>query len=200
MNILFDIEFLLRTYGYVGIFVVVFLESGVVFMLPGDSLLFTAGLLAYAVNLNIFILIPIIFVATFLGGISGYFVGVYIESLRKYEIFKKILKPEYILEAHKFFEKHGKFAIIISRFLPILRTFTPMVAGIARMSKRSFILYSLISSLLWSTTVTLLGYFLGQSFPQIKNYLSLVILLVVIVSILPAIWHWLRTRQTHSSF
>ena len=197
MNILFDIEFLLRTYGYIGIFVVVFIESGIFFMLPGDSLLFTAGLLAYTVNLNIFILIPVIFVATFLGGISGYFIGVYIESLRKYEIFKKILKPEYIIKTHNFLEKHGKFAIIISRFLPILRTFTPMVSGIARMSKRSFILYSLISSLLWSTSVTLLGYFLGHSFPQIKNYLSLVILLVVIVSILPAIWHWLRTRQTH---
>lgn len=197
MNILFDIEFLLRTYGYIGIFIIVFLESGVFFLLPGDSLLFTAGLLAYAVNLNIFILVPVIFVATFLGGVTGYFVGIYIESLRKYEIFKKTLKPEYIIEAHKFFEKHGKFAIIVSRFLPILRTFTPIVAGIARMPKKSFTLYSLVSSLLWSTSVTLLGYFLGQSFPQIKDYLSFFILLVVVVSILPAIWHWLRTRQVH---
>ncbi len=195
MNILFDVEFLLRTYGYLGIFVIVLLESGVIFALPGDSLLFTAGLLASVSNLNLFILIPVIFIATFLGGMAGYFIGVYIESLHRYAIFRKILKPEYIIEAHKFFENHGRSAIILSRFVPVVRTFTPIVAGIARMSRPTFIRYSLVSAVLWSSTMTLLGYFLGRAFPWVKDYLLYFIIGVVIVSILPGVWHWLRTRS-----
>ena len=195
MHALFNVEYLLTTYGYIGVFVIVFLESGVIFALPGDSLLFTAGLLASTTHLNLFLLIPLIFLATFLGGVAGYFIGVYIESLHRYRIFRSILKPEYIIEAHKFFEKHGRFAIIISRFLPVMRTFTPMVAGIARMSRGAFVRYTLISALLWANTMTLLGYFLGQAFPQIKDYLQYLIVGIIIVSILPGVWHYLRTRS-----
>jgi len=203
-NILFNIEHLLTTYSYAGVFLIVFLESGIFFALPGDSLLFTAGLLASVSNLNLFILIPAIFLATFLGGIAGYYIGIYIESLHRYPIFKKILKPEYILKAHKFFEEHGKAAIIMSRFVPFMRTFAPIVAGIARMPKASFLRYSFISSLLWSTSITLLGYFLGQAFPQIKDYLAYFVAAIVLVSLLPATLEWLRRRgkrrKTSESF
>lgn len=199
MHQLFDIPYLLSTYGYLGIFVIVFLESGIFFALPGDSLLFTAGLMASIVGLNLYFLIPLIFAGTFLGGIAGYFIGVNIERLRQYSFFRKILKQEHIKLAHNFFEKHGMAAILFSRFVPIVRTFMPIVAGVARMKYSLFIRYSLISSLLWSTIITLSGFFLGRAFPIIKDYLSYAIFLVVFVSILPGVIEWLRKRNKNIS-
>lgn len=184
---LFDIPNLITTYGYTGIFIIVFLESGIFFALPGDSLLFTAGVLAIAGFLNLFKLIPVIFVATFLGGIIGYYIGEHIEKLRRYKFFRRILKEEHIKYSHDFFEKHGKFAILISRFLPIVRTFLPIAAGISKMNYIKFINYSLVSSIIWSTTVTLAGYFLGIIFPQIKDYLHYLIFTVIFVSLIPAL-------------
>ena len=182
---LFDITYLITTYGYVGIFIIVFLESGIFFALPGDSLLFTAGLFASAFGLNIVFLVFLILIATFLGGLVGYEIGVYLTKLERFTFLKKILKPEHVDKAHKFFDKHGLFAIIFSRFVPIVRTFTPIVAGVARMHYFTFVKYSIISSVLWSFIITLSGYFLGQTFPVIKNYLSLIVILVVLISILP---------------
>ena len=194
MNILFNVEYLLTTYGYAGIFAIVFLESGIFFPLPGDSLLFTSGLLASVSQLKIWFLVPTIFIATFSGGLMGYAIGIYIEHLRRYAFLRRILKPEYIEKAHEFFIEHGKGAILLSRFVPFMRTFIPIAAGVARMPKPLFVRYSLISSLLWSAGVTLLGYFLGQVFPQIENYLALVIACIVIISLLPALAEYLRRR------
>jgi len=192
---LFNIPYLITTYGYIGIFSIVFLESGIFFALPGDSLLFTAGLLASTTYLKLYLLIPLVFVGTFLGGIVGYYIGVHIERLRKYSFLNKILKEEYINKAHEFFVRYGKSAILFSRFVPIVRTFTPIVAGIAKMDYKLFIKYSLMSSLLWSTIVTLAGYFLGQIFPQIKDYMSVVIILVVLVSLLPGVVEMMRKKK-----
>lgn len=196
MHQLFDIPHLLITYGYTGIFLIVFLESGVFFALPGDSLLFTAGLLASTVGLSLYILIPLIFLGTFLGGMAGYSIGVNLEHLKRYKLFRKILRPDYIALAHKFFEKHGKAAIIFSRFVPIVRTSVPIVAGVAKMKYSLFIRYSLIGSLLWSSIITLAGFFLGRAFPLIKDYLSYAIILVVFVSILPGVIEWIRSRRS----
>ena len=193
---LFNIPYLITNYGYIGIFSIVFLESGIFFALPGDSLLFTAGLLASTTYLKLYLLIPLVFVGTFLGGIAGYYIGVHIERLRKYSFLNKILKEEYINKAHEFFVKYGKSAILFSRFVPIVRTFTPIVAGIAKMDYKLFIKYSLMSSLLWSTIVTLAGYFLGQIFPQIKDYMSMVIIIVVLVSLLPGVVEILRKKKS----
>lgn len=195
MQYLLDAEYLLTTYGYIGVFVIVFLESGIFFALPGDSLLFTAGLLASISNLNILILVPVIFVATFLGGMAGYQIGLYIESLHRYPFFRRILKPEYIMEAHRFFNKHGRAAILMSRFVPLMRTFAPIAAGVAHMPWSAFLRYSFFSSLLWSTSVTFLGYFLGQAFPGIRNSLTYILIGIVVVSLLPATVHYLRTRR-----
>jgi membrane-associated protein len=195
MNHLFDITYLLTTYGYLGIFIVIFLESGILFALPGDSLLFTAGLLVAVLGLKLPILILIIFLATFLGGVCGYEIGIYLEKLRKFSFFRLILKEEYIEKAHKFFIKYGRLAIIFSRFVPIIRTFTPIVAGIARVPYKFFIKYSLISSIAWATIMTLVGYFLGRMFPIIKDYLWVVAVLVVLVSILPIVFEIFRNRK-----
>jgi membrane-associated protein len=192
---LFNISNLITNYGYIGVFSIVFLESGIFFALPGDSLLFTAGLLASTGYLNLFILIPGTFVATFFGGIVGYYIGVHIDRLRKYNFFNRILKEEYIKKAHEFFEKYGRSAILFSRFVPIVRTFTPIVAGIAEMDYKAFLKYSLISSVLWSTTVTLVGFFLGRIFPQIEHYMSYVIILVVVLSLLPAVIEMFRKKK-----
>ncbi len=195
MTDLFNIPFLLSSYGYIGVFVIVYLESGIFFALPGDSLLFTAGLLASGLGFNLFLLIPLIFIATFLGGITGYFIGIYLEKLHKYEFFRKILKREHIDTTHAFFDKHGLSAVLISRFVPIVRTFLPIVAGIAHMNFSKFVRYSFLSSVLWSASMTLLGYFLGIKFPIIQNYIHYVIILVVLVSVIPIVFEWWRVRK-----
>jgi len=192
---IFDITYLLTTYGYLGIFIVIFLESGLLFALPGDSLLFTSGLLVAVLGLKLPILIGVIFLATFLGGLAGYEIGTYIEKLRKFSFFRLILKDKYINQAHDFFMKYGKMAIVFSRFVPIIRTFTPIVAGIARVPYKFFIKYSLISSIAWATTMTLIGYFLGRLFPVIKDYLWVVAILVVMVSLVPILIQILKKKK-----
>ncbi len=195
MENIFNIPEIIQTYGYIGIFIIVFLESGIFFALPGDSLLFTAGLFASVFNLQIYFLIPIIFVATFLGGIAGYEIGINLEKLKGHPLLRKILKKEHIDKTHVFFAKYGKMSVILSRFVPIVRTFVPIVAGVAQMEYKLFIKYSLISSLLWSTVVTLSGYFLGQAFPHIKDYLSYLVVIVVLVSLLPVIYEIFRKKN-----
>ena len=195
MTHLFDITYLITTYGYLGIFVIIFLESGLFFALPGDSLLFTAGLLASVYGFNLLFLIFIIFAGAFLGSILGYEIGVYLEKLRKFYFFRKILKQEHINKAHQFFIKYGKSAIVFSRFVPVVRTFTPIVAGIARVPYRFFLKYSLLSSILWSSAITLLGFYLGKIFPVIKNYLWVIAILVVLVSLIPIFIEIIQNRK-----
>ena len=191
----FDISYIINVYGYIGIFIIIFLESGIFPPLPGDSLLFTAGLLAATSGFNIYLLVLLVFVASFLGIVSGYHLGMHLPKLERFVFFKKVFRPEYIDRAHKFFIDHGKLAIILSRFVPIIRTFVPVAAGIARMDYYSFIKYSIIGSVLWSGTFILGGYFLGKIFPQIHNYLTLIIILVVFVSVLPGIFEIMRKRH-----
>lgn len=198
MFFLLDPSQLLITYGYIGVFIIVFLESGIFFLLPGDSLLFTAGIVAAGGGFNIFYLILLIFFATLIGGIVGYLIGVYIEHLHNYRLFRKILKPEHISKAHQFFDEYGRMTIILSRFVPIVRTFVPIVAGIARMNFQKFIIYSIISSLVWSTSVTLVGYFLGRRFPLIVDYLHYLVVVIVLVSVVPIAVEWWRKRRQGS--
>lgn len=187
MEEIFNLNHILTTYGYLGISLIVFLESGIFFALPGDSLLFTAGLLASTGFFKIHSLIPIIFVSTFLGSIVGYFMGVYIEKLNKFSFFRKILIPKYIKKAHIFFKKYGKSTTLFSRFIPFVRTFAPIVAGIARMEFKTFIMYSLFGSLFWSVLMTSVGYLLGETIPWVEHYVSEFILLIVVVSLIPVI-------------
>lgn len=192
---IFNITEIITNYGYIGIAIIVFLESGIFFALPGDSLLFTVGLLAGSTYLKLFIVIPIMIISGFLGGIAGYFIGIYIESLRRYNFFKKILKEEHINKSHNFFTKYGKKAIIIARFVPIVRTFLPIVAGIARMNFKTFIKYNLLSAIIWALSIPLIGYFLGRKFPFIRDYMPFIILLVVFLSIIPIIYEFLKKKK-----
>jgi membrane-associated protein len=196
MNNFFDITHILTTYGYPGIFIIIFLESGLFFALPGDSLLFTSGLLVAVLGLKLPILISVIFLATFLGGIGGYLIGVYLDNLRKFSFFRLILKEKYINKAHEFFVKYGKFALVFSRFVPIVRTFTPIVAGIARVPYKFYLKYSLIGAVAWPISMTLTGYFLGRAFPIIKDYLWVVAILVVLVSVVPILIQVLKERKS----
>ncbi|OGI63502.1 hypothetical protein A2914_02645 [Candidatus Nomurabacteria bacterium RIFCSPLOWO2_01_FULL_41_21] len=182
---IFDIPSLIATYGYLGVGIIVFLESGIFFALPGDSLLFTAGILASADLISISLIIPVIFFSTFFGSVVGYHIGVYIEKLRHYRILKSILKTEHIEKAGIFFKKHGKITMLISRFVPIVRTFVPIVAGIAKMNYNSFLKWNLFGSFLWANIMTLLGYFLGKIMPGVIDYAHYFIIGVVLVSLIP---------------
>lgn len=195
MHNLFDLTYLITNYGYIGILIIVFLESGVFFPLPGDSLLFTAGLLAPTLGFNVALLAFLVFLAAFFGGIVGYYIGTKLDFLHQYSFFRKIFKKKYTDDAHKFLEKHGLSAMLLSRFIPVVRTFLPIVAGMVRMNYFDFLKYSLLGSAVWSTTFIFGGYFLGRSFPQIQNYLLYVIIIIVLLSILPGLKHFLKKRK-----
>ncbi|HEY9312609.1 VTT domain-containing protein [Williamsia sp.] len=173
-----------------GLLLVVFIESGLLFpLLPGDSLLFTAGLIVAAKSDEIepfaplWVLLVTIPIAAFLGDQVGYFLG----NRFGYSLFKtdaRVLKKKYIDEAHEFFEKHGPITIVLARFVPIVRTFAPLVAGAARMRYSTFLLYNIVGAILWGVGVTLLGFWLGQiSF--IQDNIDYIFLLIVFVSVLP---------------
>lgn len=178
-------------YGYAGMFVVIFLESSIVFPLPGDSLLFTAGIFAAQgkFGLTLPMLLAVFCVATFLGSIAGYYIGVHAIRLRHFAVFRKLLAEEHLDKVHAFFQKYGKQAMLISRFVPIVRTFTPVAAGMGRMDFAEFVKYNILGSILWSFLVTSLGFYLGRVFPGINHYLSYVVVLVVIISVAPAFVH-----------
>ncbi|MES2315411.1 MAG: VTT domain-containing protein [Patescibacteria group bacterium] len=182
---LFNIPYLLTTFGYAGIFVIIFFESGIFFPLPGDSLLFTGGLFAATIGLNIYYLLIVVFFATALGAMAGYEVGVYLVKLYNFSFFRKIFKKEHIDKAHIFFEKYGKVAILFCRFIPIIRTFTPIVAGVGRMNYRTFLKFNALGSLIWTLVITLLGFFLGHVFPQIADHISWIAVIIVLISFLP---------------
>lgn len=182
---------LMNQYGtliYVILFLIVFCETGLVVtpFLPGDSLLFAAGALAAAGNMNVWVLIIIFLAAAILGNTSNFLIGRYIGP-RLFEQGKfKFINRDYLLRTQAFYAKHGGKAIIISRFIPIFRTFVPFVAGIGKMDTAKFSLYNISSGFLWVVPVTLAGYFFGN-IPVVKNNFSLVVLLIIGISVLPAI-------------
>src|SRR5688572_15900291 len=162
-----DPRVLIETFGYIGLFVIVFAESGLFFgfFLPGDSLLLTAGLFAYKGELNLWILLPLLFVAAVLGDNVGYWFG------RKTgpPLFNRenslLFRRKNLLAARAFYDKHGGKTIILARFMPFIRTFAPIVAGAVNMNYRSFMFYNLVGGVLWAIGVTLAGYGLGSLFP-----------------------------------
>ena len=180
---------------YAILFGVVFMETGLVIMpfLPGDSLLFAAGALAAGGALNIWMVFGLLLLAAFLGDTVNYWIGHWIGP-KAFSGKLPFLKKEYLDKAQAFYEKHGGKAIILARFVPIVRTFAPFVAGVGKMNYGKFISYNFIGGLLWVSMFSFGGYFFG-SLPFVKENFHYVVLLIIAISILPMIWEFLKARQ-----
>ena len=177
---------------------IVFAESGLLigFFLPGDTLLFGAGLAASQGQISLFWLILAVVIAAIIGDNVGYSIG---QRAGKRLFHKKesiLFQQEHLERAEKFYEKHGGKTIILARFTPIVRTFAPVVAGIGKMSRQRFMAYNVIGGLLWGVGMPLLGYFLGSKIPHLDEYIELVIIGVVVVSILLSVVHILKEKDS----
>jgi len=195
-----DLVSLIETIGYIGVFGIVFAETGLFlgFFLPGDSLLFVSGFLASQGYFSIFWLCFGIFIAGVLGNLFGYEfgrrVGPNIFSREDSIFFKKA----HALKAQAFYEKHGPKTIVLARFMPIVRTFAPIVAGVANMHFRTFLLFNILGSLVWTLGLVLLGYFLG-SIIDVDRYLLPIVITIVVLSFLPGVIGYLREKYGQQS-
>ena len=196
----------IQNYGvwtYPILFVIIFCETGLVFtpFLPGDSLLFAGGALAARGSLNVFLMFALLGGAAILGDTANYWIGKYLGEiiLRRHS---RWIRQEHLDQTHAFFEKYGGKTIIIARFVPIVRTFAPFVAGIGAMTYRRFLAYNVIGGLMWVTACLGAGYFFGN-LQVVRDHFSLVILVIIFISILPAVWGYFssraRARRTTSS-
>ena len=182
----FDLIELIKTFGYLGMFFIVFAESGLFFgfFLPGDSLLFTAGLLASQGFLNVWVLAPLLVIAAILGDSVGFWTGRRLGGWLMKQKDSFFFKKHHLLKAQRFYEKHGGKTLILARFIPAVRTFAPIVAGMANMHYQSFLSFNVIGGFFWAMGMTLLGYFLGTLIPDVEKYL-----LPIIGAIIPALTH-----------
>lgn len=192
-----DPRALIQWAGYVGLTAIVFTETGLLigFFLPGDSLLVTAGLLASQGLLNVYWLGVLLSIAAIVGDTVGYMIG----RASGPRIFTRddsfLFNRKHLLRAHAFYEKHGGKTIVLARFMPIVRTFAPVVAGAAEMNYRAFVIYNVFGGLLWVWSMLFTGYFLGRFVPGIDEHIEAVILVVIFLSILPGIISWWRERR-----
>ena len=192
-----NLALIIQSYGiftYVLLFLIIFCETGLVVtpFLPGDSLLFAAGALASNGMLNIFFLLILLSFAAIIGDSINYMIG----NLIGIKIFKeksKFFKKEYLTKAQGFYEKYGGKTIIIARFIPVIRTFAPFVAGIGKMKYRRFLIYNAIGGIIWVSLLLLAGYFFG-TLPFVKNNFSIVIIAVILISLIPAIIEYMRCK------
>lgn len=192
-----DPKFIIETLGLIGVVSIIFAESGLFFgfFLPGDSLLFTAGLLASQNFLSIHYLVIFGIIAAILGDSVGYAFGKKVGP----KIFTKedslIWNKKHIEKSRKFFEKYGPKAIILARFMPIVRTFTPILAGVGTMEYKLFLRYNIIGGVLWVATMSIGGYFFGKIIPNPDKYLLPIIGLIIFLSILPGIIEFIKSRK-----
>lgn len=193
-----DLPELIKSVGYFGIWAIIFAESGLLigFFLPGDSLLFTAGFLASQGFLNIWLLI----IGSFICAVAGDNVGYATGNRFGRRLFERedswLFHKKNLVKTEKFFRKYGKKTLVLARFLPIVRTFAPIFAGITKMHYPTFMTYNLIGGFIWTVGVTLLGYFLGQLIPDVDQYLLPIILVIIVVSIVPSIIHLIQENRS----
>lgn len=193
-----DLPALIQWAGYVGLTAIIFVETGLFFgfFLPGDSLLVTAGLLAsQGFSLDVYLLGLLLNIAAVLGDNTNYWIGRFMGPkvfTREESLF---FRRRHVERAHEFYEKHGAKTIVLARFMPIIRTFAPLVAGVARMSYRTFLTYSVLGGTVWIWSMLFIGYFLGRMVPGIDKHIEKVIIVVIFLSILPGIISWLRERK-----
>ena len=191
-----DLEALIKTIGLLGVFGFVFAESGLLigFFLPGDSLLFTAGFLASQGLFNIWVLAIGSFIAAVVGDSVGYEFGKKVGPKLFTRDDSVIFNKEHLIRAQVFYERHGGKTIILARFMPVIRTFAPIVAGIGKMKYRTFVAYNIIGGVLWAIGLSLLGYFLGRAF-DIDKYILPIVGGILVLSVLPGIIHVLRSKD-----
>ena len=192
-----DIPSLIKWAGYVGLTIIIFTETGLFFgfFLPGDSLLVTAGLLAtQGYDLDVRILGVLLSAAAIAGDNTNYWIG----RLTGPRIFNRddslFFRRKHVQRAHEFYERHGGKTIVLARFMPIIRTFAPLVAGVAEMRYRTFLPFSIGGGLLWIWSMLLTGYFLGRYVPGVAKHIELVIITVIFLSLLPGMISWYRNR------
>lgn len=186
---------------------IIFVECGLFFpFLPGDTLLFALGLFIAAERIDVFgtpafvelvLALVLMSVAAFLGNVTGYEIGHRLGP-PLYQREGRILKQKYFDQTQVFFDKHGNKALVIGRFVPFVRTFITVVAGVTRMDRRRFFLWSAVGAVAWVVSITLMGYFLGQAFPALGENIDKAIIVILAFSVLPVAWEWWRHRRTHS--
>jgi membrane-associated protein len=193
----YDVEGIIRWGGMTLLIVIVFAETGLLigFFLPGDSLLVTAGVFAAAGHLDIWMLLIAVSIAAVVGDQVGYFIGLRTGP----RIFTRedslLFKRAHLIRAHEFYEKHGGKTIILARFVPIIRTFAPVVAGVAEMDYRKFVTFNVVGGILWVWSTSLLGYSLGRVVPDIDRHIHIVIVVVVFLSLLPGVYEYWKARR-----
>ncbi len=198
---MFDLVTLVKTAGYLGIFGILFAETGLLFgfIFPGDSLLFTAGILASQGFLDITPLILVMFFGVLIGDNTGYYIGKKLGP----KIFTKqeslFFKKSHLEKSQVFFEKHGPKTLVLARFIPIVRTFAPTLAGVGKMKYSTFFLFSIFGSALWTGGLTLIGYFLGQKISNIETYIIPGVAFIIFLSISPYLYKFLTNKELRQS-
>lgn len=190
-------ETLIETFGTIGLFLIVFAESGLLvgFFLPGDSLLFAAGLLASRGHLNFPLILVGCFVAAVLGDQVGYMFGHRVGPALFRRPNSRFFHRRHLEKAQRYFEKEGPKTIVLARFIPIVRTFAPVVAGVANMPYRTFVTYNVVGGLLWAVGVTSLGYVLGETIPDIDKYLLPAVAVIIALSLVPIVREIRKMRR-----
>jgi membrane-associated protein len=196
-----DLAQIIRTIGYLGVFAIVFAESGLFFgfFLPGDSLLFTAGFLASQGVFDIGVLAVGCFIAAVAGDQVGYVFGRRVGRPLFHREDSIFFHRKHLDRAERFYEKHGGKAIILARFMPVVRTFAPIVAGVGEMNYRRFVTFNVVGGALWGVGLTFAGYFFGSMIPDVDKYLLPIIFLIVVISVLPPALHVLRDPEQRQS-
>ncbi|MGI8400530.1 MAG: DedA family protein [Gemmatimonadaceae bacterium] len=187
--------------GLIGLTIIVFSETGLLvgFFLPGDSLLVTAGLLAATGYLNVYELAPILTLAAIAGNSLGYFIG----QTSGPRIFTRenslFFNKKHAIRAAQFYEKHGRKTIVLAQFMPIIRTFSPVIAGVGGMKFRTFLSFNVLGAFLWVWSMLGIGYFLGNYIPGVDQHIEIVVIIVVFISLLPGLISTYRSRRTKAS-
>lgn len=198
-----DPQKLLQSFGTIGLFLIIFAESGLLvgFFLPGDSLLFTAGLFAARGDLNIGVILVGCFVAAVVGDQVGYAFGKRVGPSIFRRPNSRLFKQEYVDRANQFFEEHGAKTIVMARFVPVVRTFAPILAGVGTMRYRTFLAYNVLGGLLWAVGVTSLGYFLGDAIgaDNIDKYLLPIIGVIILLSLLPPFFEYRKHKRKQAA-
>lgn len=193
----FDITQLIQAFGYLGLFGIVFAETGLFFgfFFPGDSLLFTAGLISSQGLLNIWVLTPLMIIGAVLGDSFGYWFGTKVGP----RIFNRedsfFFHKQHVERTQKFYLKYGAKTVVLARFIPVVRTFAPILAGVGNMPYRTFVRYNIVGGVLWGGGLTFLGYFLGASIPNIEHYLLPIIIAIIVSSFLPILHEVVKSRE-----